>query len=465
MDGMVGVYVFDTNIELHGPAQEIFKLAETIPVNTFTRVGYNLTLSREVHNVGLCLLETLPEQFEINAARCLELNPSQNVDVAITDLINGKETDINYIGFTQNATFDESSTLSSISIVQGESTSIYDENGCKDPNALTSGSGNSTVCTCKDGFVSSNGGKKQGEYDICVRCILSTYCSFDGQACSSDDDCVTSSCGISKCKARVSWKLVSFKQRNLFLCIMSLTSLHVYKDLPIYILQPSGVANQELGLLVSDAPSSNYTGGSHILPNGTLQVFGDVELLYRFESPITINKFSRLKLSLHTKEMPEQFNLCIFEDKDGADDYVIVGNEYRCLDITNLDNIEINLGSFFEDRMTAVNSITFSQVNRKERSFGESELNNITFVSSTDTHPIFHINGTCKDINAYKIQKAPDNSSDFDMCACGDKFVASNGGIILGENDTCVLCLGCALDGDACVRNRDCLKGTCTNNT
>ena len=48
-------------------------------------------------------------------------------------------------------------------------------------------------------------------------------------------------------------------------------------------------------------------------------------------------------------------------------------------------------------------------------------------------------------------------------CVCIDTCGASNGGKILREYDSCVPCLGCALDDEACFRNRDCMIGACSN--
>ena len=85
---------------------------------------------------------------------------------------------------------------------------FFYENGCEDINAITSSAGGSTVCTCANGFVSSNGGKIQGQFDTCAACILSQYCRFDGEACSSDDECIANECepdsDMGSCSSRVS---------------------------------------------------------------------------------------------------------------------------------------------------------------------------------------------------------------------------------------------------------------------
>ena len=207
-----------------------------------------------------------------------------------------------------------------------------------------------------------------------------------------------------------------------------------------------------------------HIGGSHILTDSTLQIYGDVQLLYEIDSPILVQKFSRLKFSLNVIQASEKFVVCLYEKSGVADEEVLVGNEYRCANVTNFVNIEVNIGSFFDDRTTEINAISFAQINPKKQRSGESELNNLT-IESGDQEEIFDSNGNCNDINAYKVEKDEQYPDDNDKCVCVDTYVASNGGKILGEYDSCVPCLGCALDGEACVRNRDCMIGACSNET
>ena len=194
-DERVGVTVdTDASLSVYGPAQEIFNLTRSIPANRFTSFQSVISVTNSIVSVGFCFFTNLPDEFRIDRSRCHEVESSQDVDVPIGILLNGKQTDINFIGVIQEANLDASSVISSIRLVQGENTDIYDENGCKDPNALTSGNDDATVCTCKDGYVASNGGKRQGEFDSCVKCISSEYCRFDGDQCTSNEDCTTSEC-------------------------------------------------------------------------------------------------------------------------------------------------------------------------------------------------------------------------------------------------------------------------------
>ena len=209
---MNGIVVeVDKSISLFGAAREIFNITSPITVNRFTRLQYSVSVGEFLQNLRLCVFEQFPGDFNTEGSHCKIVDSSQDVDVAFGDLLNGKQADINFIGLVQEVTapaLEASSIISDINIIQDESTDIFDENGCKDINAITSGTGESTVCTCGNGFVSSNGGKKQGQFDTCVPCILSEYCRFDGEACSGDDECIANNCDrdsdMGSCSSRVS---------------------------------------------------------------------------------------------------------------------------------------------------------------------------------------------------------------------------------------------------------------------
>ena len=208
---MNGIVVeVDKSISLFGAAREILNITSPIAINKFTRLQYSVSVGEFLQNLRFCVFEQFPGDFNTEGSHCQIVDSSQDVDVAFGDLLNGKQADISFIGLVQEVAtpLEASSIISDINIIQDESTEIFDENGCKDINAITSGTGESTVCTCGNGFVSSNGGKKQGQFDTCVPCILSEYCRFDGEACSGDDECIANKCDrdsdIGSCSSRVS---------------------------------------------------------------------------------------------------------------------------------------------------------------------------------------------------------------------------------------------------------------------
>ena len=207
-------------------------------------------------------------------------------------------------------------------------------------------------------------------------------------------------------------------------------------------------------------PSAQF-GGGHILQDGTLQIFGNSHLHYILGVPIEIQKFSVLRFSINVIAESESFRICLYENKSGVieEEESLVGDEYRCKDIMSFGDTEISIGSFFDYRTTQINSISFLQINEYKRRYGESEIRSIV-VKAGDKEPIFDTFGECNDIDATKMLIVGEYH-----CECNDKFVASYFGKILGEYDTCVTCIGCFLDGEPCVHNRECRMGACIDST
>lgn len=71
------------------------------------------------------------------------------------------------------------------------------------------------------------------------------------------------------------------------------TNFTAVQDLPM-TTKYSGNASARL---VGDTETRN--GGSHILTDGTLQIYGDAPLLYEIDSPILVQNISRLNFSLN----------------------------------------------------------------------------------------------------------------------------------------------------------------------
>ena len=195
---------------MSGSVNKMFRFTKAVSVNKFTMLQFFVVDANNASSrFGICVHENFPGGNDVealqNERQCEETGPSSvtngAVEISFGQLLNGKNTQVEFIQiYASNADF----SISSVAIVQGENTDIYDENGCKDINADTVGSGEATTCFCKGGYVSSNGGKQQGPYDSCIRCIESDYCGFDGELCGSTDECFAGACFDGKCEARVS---------------------------------------------------------------------------------------------------------------------------------------------------------------------------------------------------------------------------------------------------------------------
>lgn len=157
-------------------------------------------------NTAVCLFETLEDEYNLD--QCVQLSSDvDQIDIKVGYLLNDKNTEISFIAFLQDGAtlFNYGTSLRDITFVQGENTDIIDENGqCTDPNALTVTLDGNTNCICDGGYVSSNGGKVQGELDTCVSCVSSPFCFFEGDPCSANDDCDNEICDSGICRTTVS---------------------------------------------------------------------------------------------------------------------------------------------------------------------------------------------------------------------------------------------------------------------
>ena len=209
--GGIAVNPDGVTVYISGSVNKMFRFTKAVSVNKFTMLQFFVVDANDASGrVGICVYESFPGgndvvelQNERQSCQVTESSSLSNdaVEISFGQLLNGKNTQVEFIQiYGSNADF----SISSVTIVQGENTDIYDENGCKDINADTVGSGEATKCFCKVGYVSSNGGKQQGPYDSCIRCIESDYCGFDSEPCGSNDECFAGACVDGKCEARVS---------------------------------------------------------------------------------------------------------------------------------------------------------------------------------------------------------------------------------------------------------------------
>lgn len=198
----------------------------------------------------------------------------------------------------------------------------------------------------------------------------------------------------------------------------------------------------------------NYSG---------FRFYGDATVLYSFVTPVVVNKYFHLQFDVVIEQIPDFIKVCVYENEsDLIMEYELIGTEYRCINVPPKTQLfDVDLGPLFDYRMTSIKYMTFSQGKYNLPRFAKTVIKNVHLYLGNKT-PIIDETGLCFDGNA-TIVVIPDDEAR-KKCMCLDGFVASNGGTILGEYDTCVRCLGgryCTLDGGLCVRNRDCFMGRC----
>ena len=239
-----------------------------------------------------------------------------------------------------------------------------------------------------------------------------------------------------------------------------LTTLSFLQNL---LIGGGGVTSEYTASLLPNSDIS--VGGGYVASDlTTLHLYGHVHTLYEMDLSILVNKFTRLQFDLTEIIVSEQLRICIYEDEeDVAGQTLVVGDETRCTNITESGSVDIGIGDFFDDRVTQIKYISFIQDSGRNPRSGESEITNIV-VEPGETVDVVDENGKCADSNANEVVPGVVGNAEGVQCVCDDGFVSSNGGKILGEYDSCVHCLSypdCALDGETCSRNRDCMMGIC----
>lgn len=457
-------------VRLYGNLFKVLALTKPVAVNKFTRLRFTIEcLSSEV---SICLYENTADISRNVRNQCHIVQPGgeRNIDIRAGKLLEDKASEIFFIAFMQNgisATVETESFISTISISPGKDTDIIDKNGqCKDRNAETiRGDGDKVTCRCVDGFKSSNGGRIQEKLDSCVHCLVSPLCAFEGDKCLADDECIWDSCVAGRCEAL--W--VSKYERNETLPILCNKSNADCKPILISVkplnlisrqLADNTTENIGVNLLPFDKHNITNVGGITTEADGALHLHGDVAILYELQSPIAVNKFVHLKMKLNSLVTVDTIRVCLYESEEDAMGLnVLVGDEYRCNDISTSGNVDINVGGLFEDRITSVTFVSFEQSNGGNPLSGSTLLSNISFEAKEEMS-ILDSNNNCIDRWSNKFM----GLSEEPKCLCSSGYVASNGGKFLGVYDSCIKCLPkslCAFDGESCTMDRECSLGSC----
>ena len=206
--------------------------------------------------------------------------------------------------------------------------------------------------------------------------------------------------------------------------------------------------------------------------DNSIELHGDTAILYELQTPLEVHKFVVFKLEIGVIEKVHEIRACLYEnEEDALGRQKMVGEEFRC-SILLPGSVEISAGALFEDRKSFITHIRFEQVNIMPSRLGKTILSKLSILTD-DKIRIFDAEGNCVDKEASK------ESNDITVeqqCYCAENFVASNGGKILGNYDTCIQCLldtticatclpesHCAFDDEPCAVNRDCAMGSCEN--
>lgn len=193
----------DVKLEVFHNTFRLFKLSQGIEVNKLTKFEAQFNKTHDAQT-SLCFFENLEDSD--NEVSCQELEPqivSEGViEFLLGEAINYKNATLNYLAVKQNSTSSTLSTaLKDLAFIEGHAQDLFNDGVCIDTNANKVAD---ETCQCKDGFVSSNGGKILGKFDQCVPCSMSDFCFFEGQACTNDMVCDMGNCTNTVCATNVS---------------------------------------------------------------------------------------------------------------------------------------------------------------------------------------------------------------------------------------------------------------------
>lgn len=193
------------NAQVFGETFRIFELSEAFVFNKDTRLQMRISTFDADAILNFCLYESIEDARESH--QCLDVINNFTPNDKIGDLLQNRKTKIRFIAFQQygSTSLDYGSWISGIRIVQGENTAIIGDDGkCIDPHAETVKEETETRCICELGYVASNGGRVQGQFDACVACISSSHCFFEGDSCFDNGECDMGICDNGFCKLNVS---------------------------------------------------------------------------------------------------------------------------------------------------------------------------------------------------------------------------------------------------------------------
>ena len=194
----------------------LFEFSKGLEVNKNTR--FQVTELSENIETSICFYESMDEIEKLSACQELKFvdKVADRADFKLGKIIDYKKTTLHFMAVKQNSI--STTEFLDFTFVEELESLLFDESGnCIDPNAETKWNDDGTAfCQCNLEYVSSNGGRNQGEIDQCVPCEFSEFCSFEGEACLFDDDCDRGICNDNICATSVSYHILLDLLSNFF---------------------------------------------------------------------------------------------------------------------------------------------------------------------------------------------------------------------------------------------------------
>lgn len=187
--GIIVSSVEPKQMDIYESAQKRLKLSSRVLTSSGTRVYVSFDpTDNPSTGFRMCFFETVGVvNFGDNEARCFNLSAPTDISFSLNSAFNGKTTYLQYIGIAQASGHTKIKGIRFAS----EGGLKNPDGTCIDANAFLENG----ECFCRSGFVTANGNAQKqlkivdGVVDVCVSCLDTLTCGFDGDQCLNDGDC------------------------------------------------------------------------------------------------------------------------------------------------------------------------------------------------------------------------------------------------------------------------------------
>lgn len=429
----------DNNLTLLGTLHKVYKFSEVIKSNRYTFIELNLETVMHPYSLEICFYEKMSEVLELVQIidfeeRCQNVPTSSGtVNISLGSRFNHRLANIRYMTFKQvdmafNILQSAEISISTIAIRYEEPTEYYDFYGsdCStfDSNSIQLNTRSGIRCSCKENYVSSNGGKIVGKNDVCIPNI-DRMGQYDGMPCSLFLECASGYCIDGSCESA--------------------------GEMILSITESTG-STEEIDAWRRSISVMEYSNdnGEILGPDGILKLFGDTESVYSLSRIVTVSKYTTLKIAVDRVGYDLSCEICILPSLDMT---TIKSCPLLCMDLDPIigeEFVQIKIRDVLRYRKLDVQYLLFRQKTLSTIRFGQHTLiKSIQFLQD-EIEPLLDNSGQCRDKNSKKVRRYDRSRSviSADFCECFDGFLSSSGTKLRGEYDICLDCI--TGGGDKC---------------
>lgn len=417
-----GVIAENGVMTLHGNAEKIYELSASHTVNKYSYLTFNFERESNTElNLGsstdskveVCLYENRDgdverlQHEEQAETRCHEVTPEPDSSTYRIDFgsefFNSRSSEVKYISLKQEVlAFDSSRYVevrfdTFVFLEESQQPQVNNQGRCVDPHAkeipVRPG-----VCSCEDGFISSNGGMELDELSSCVRCIQPF--GYDGDLCHVNRGCFRGDCNFDSNTCSAESLQIRF-----------------------------GDVDELLDLETKWSTG----GGGVVVSDDSIDLYGDTSKVYKVTGDIPLDQFTELSVGVEYDEpAASTLKICVYDSPDP------LKCELKCIDLPSQSsqNIQPRKVSPRSAQLTYVKITHVTGDNSTKASINSLELARGEAKDSYDTAA-----GRCRDKNARDASGRKKQNGG--KCVCTDGYLSSNTGQkLLDDKDSCISCIG-----------------------